>query len=213
MRFSFNGALQQRTQLKSGLNKVEMLDAIKRYINPRFGSPHGLLNFCKFKILYYLGGFRQQTKIDWSSVNRLIFICHGNICRSPLAAEVARQRFNINVESYGIDCRDGAQADPRAIAFAMTLGIDLDAHRSRHIKNYQPQPGDLVVGMEPAHLVGLAKAMSTPVSATLVGLWGRKPNPYIHDPYSTGADFFTRCEQAVVEGVDGVASRWSSRKM
>ncbi|MFT3929928.1 MAG: hypothetical protein QM709_06485 [Spongiibacteraceae bacterium] len=190
-----------------------MLDAIKRYINARFGSKRGLLNFLKFKFLHRFGGFREQASIDWSSVTRLIFICHGNICRSPLAAEVARQRFNIAVESYGIDCADGAKADPRAVAFATSIGIDLDNHRARHIKNYQPQPGDLVIGMEPAHLVGLAKAMSTPVAATLVGLWGAKPNPYIHDPYSTGADFFTRCEQAVVEGVEGVACRWSSRKI
>lgn len=189
-----------------------MLEAINLYINDSYGSKRGLLNLCWFGLQHLVGGFARYRDIDWSLVNNLVFVCHGNICRSPLSEAVARQRFQLNAESFGLDCRDGAQADPRALRFASNCGIDLTQHASRHIRQYQPEPHDLVVVMEPKHLGQLPARITATAQVTLLGLWLSNPHPYVHDPYSSGDQHFERCEQMVVLGTEGIAARWQSSK-
>ena len=188
-----------------------MLDGLKRFINDRYGSRHGLVNHYKFSYQHKRGQFASAVNIDWKKVERLVFICHGNICRSPLAEVAARQRFHLNAESFGIDCTDGSLADPRAVTFAKSVGLDLTQHRARHIKNYQAQHGDLVIGMEPKHLQALAALDLNGAPLTLAGLWLEKPTPYIHDPYSSSPHYFDRCENAVVASIDRISSLIHSR--
>lgn len=190
-----------------------MLEVINTFINDRYGSRRGLLNHWHFGVQYKLGQFAPCTNIDWSKVRNLVFICHGNICRSPLGEAVARQRFNLRAESFGLDCRDGAPADERAMQFARRSGIDLAAHESRHIRHYQPAESDLVIVMEPKHLSQLPGNIAGFAQITLLGLWKKSPWPYIHDPYSSKATHFDYCEQTVVNGVEGVASLWRSRHL
>jgi protein-tyrosine phosphatase len=189
-----------------------MLEAITTYINDRYGSKRGLLNHWRFGVQYRLGRFAPYVRIDWTLVENLVFVCHGNICRSPLSEAVARQRFGLQSESYGLDCRDGAPADPRAIDFAQRNGIDLSAHTSRHIHAYQPAASDLVIVMEPKHLLQLPQPVAAQAQVTLLGLWKPRPKAYIHDPYSSDTRHFDRCEKAVVNGVKGIASQWQSNR-
>lgn len=184
-----------------------MLDALKQYINDRYGSRRGLINHFKFLFQHRCGNLASLAGVDWTKIDRFIFICHGNICRSPLAEAVARQRFNLNAESFGLDCTDGVTADPRAIAFANANGLNLAEHRARHIKNYQPRVGDLIVGMEPAHIERLMQIQTKDSMLTLAGLWASAPKPYIHDPFSTGEVYFSACEVFVVDSVERMAKR------
>jgi len=188
-----------------------MLEAITSYINDRYGSKRGLLNHWRFGVQHQLGQFARYRAIDWTLVSNFVFICHGNICRSPLGEAVSRQRYQLKAESFGIDCRDGAPADPRAIHFSSNIGIDLTQHTSRHIRSYQPQPNDLVVVMEPRHLLQLPAQIREIAQITLIGLWQPRPQPYVHDPYGSGEQHFQRCEQAVVNGVEGMARQWQNR--
>lgn len=181
-----------------------MLKLIRNYINDNYGSRRGLLNLAKCNALWHSNAYRHLQAIDWKRVQRVIFICQGNICRSPLA-EIAGRRHFPAVESFGLSCNSGAPADPRAIRFAAEMGLDLTAHRSRNIAELNMTQQDLLVGMEPHHLVGLkAAGVSTPGQITLAGLWLRSPSPYIHDPYSANEKFFWRCEAKVVSAVGGL---------
>jgi protein-tyrosine-phosphatase len=189
-----------------------MLEAITTYINDRYGSKRGLLNHWRFGVQYRLGRFAPYANIDWAQVSNLVFICHGNICRSPLGEAVAGQRFGMRAESFGLDCRDGAPADARAIQFAKQISIDLTAHASRHIRNYRPTASDLVIVMEPKHLQQLPQPVAAQAQVTLLGLWKPRPKAYIHDPFNSDARHFDRCEKAVVNGVEGMASQWQSSR-
>lgn len=66
----------------------------------------------------------------------ILFVCRGNTCRSPMAEAVARTRAGIVgvdaiFKSAGIAVSViGAPADPRAIACAAKMGLDLTAHRA-----------------------------------------------------------------------------------
>jgi protein-tyrosine phosphatase len=143
--------------------------------------------------------------MDWSRVDRLVFICHGNICRSPLAEYVARAA-GATAESYGLACGDQFPADPRAVQFGATLGLDMHAHRSRNISGYTPRSGDLLVVMEPIHLPQTLASSGGIAQVTLAGLWLARRHPYIHDPFTSNADFFTRCEVQVRDAAQRIAA-------
>ena len=133
----------------------------------------------------------------------IMFICHGNICRSPLAEICAAQR-GVATESYGLACKDGAAADPRAIRYAYELGLDLTQHRSRNIELMNASAEDLIVVMEPSHLLGLQGCDTGGAQITLAGLWLSRRTPYIHDPYSSSPRFFHVCEAMVAASANNI---------
>ena len=67
----------------------------------------------------------------------VVFVCHGNIIRSALAEALMRRHgaaagvpFD-RIVSAGLAARPGREADPRAVAAARALGVDLAAHRAQ----------------------------------------------------------------------------------
>lgn len=189
-----------------------MLNLITNYINENYGSKRGLLNTVNAQFRQSIGGFRALSDIDWQRVERTIFICHGNICRSPLA-EAAARRAGLDTQSYGLSCKNGAMADPRAIRYAEKTGLNLNAHRSQNISKFSPAEGDLVVVMEPKHLAGLSAEINNMAQVTLAGLWLPKRRPYIHDPFSAGGVFFDRCAAQVVSSTDLLIGHIKSQRV
>lgn len=70
---------------------------------------------------------------------KILFVCMGNICRSPTVEAVARVEFaraglDVEVDSAGTESYHiGGRADPRAIAMAEANGYPLASHRARQI--------------------------------------------------------------------------------
>lgn len=170
-------------------------------IKNHYGSKRGLLRYARYDLLRMFGAYRSLKNIDFTKVTRLVFVCHGNICRSPLAEAVAR-KHNIPSISFGLDTRGDDPADPRAIAWASANGYDLSQHITTRVDQYQPREGDLLIGMEPKHIKGLRLHFAqAPVQITMAGLWLDEPLGYLHDPYSANENYFSRCEQLVVAAV------------
>lgn len=167
------------------------------WINDKFGSKKGLLNYGWHEAKRMVG-FYSTTKIErHTRPKRIVFVCVGNICRSPLAEALARSK-GCNAISFGLDTRGNDFADPRAVQFAIKNNLDLSAHRTRRFEDYKELSGDLIVGMEPKHLKLIEKRGDV-VNMTLLGLYGTKPSAYIHDPYNTNGCFFSQCERTVLE--------------
>jgi protein-tyrosine-phosphatase len=67
----------------------------------------------------------------------VVFVCHGNIIRSALAEALMRRHGTAagvsfdRIVSAGLAARPGREADPRAVAAARALGVDLAAHRAQ----------------------------------------------------------------------------------
>lgn len=84
---------------------------------------------------------------------RILIVCHGNTCRSPMAVGALRRaladrglRNRVEVSSAGIAVRDpGGPADPRALRSASARGIDIAAHCRRQISAADLAAADLVV--------------------------------------------------------------------
>jgi len=82
-------------------------------------------------------GKKDTTSFAMST--RVLFVCMGNICRSPMAEGVFRQLVRqagldevVSMESAGTHSfHAGESADKRAIASAQKRGVDISAHRAR----------------------------------------------------------------------------------
>lgn len=171
--------------------------SLSELIKNRYGSKKGLLRYLAYEVLRILGFYRSLGKVDFAKVKRLVFICQGNICRSPLAEAIACHQ-RVVATSFGLNTRGGDSADMRAINWAQTNGYDLQSHITRCVDDYVPLAGDLLIGMEPKHISSLkAQFAHTPVQISLVGLWLKSPLAYLHDPYNTNSSYFDLCERRV----------------
>lgn len=140
-----------------------------------------------------LGLYRNQQRIDWPQVQRLVFVCKGNICRSPYGEARARS-LGWATLSMGLEARSGSTADPDAIAAAARRDIDLQPHRSLRFDVGQLAEGDLLLGFEDWHVAAIRQQVSRRrVAIALVGLWSTPRRPHIADPHGRSARYFDLC--------------------
>jgi protein-tyrosine phosphatase len=180
-----------------------MLSTLTHYINDNFSSKRGLISALKYKSLYLFGFYKVYQHIDFNTVSRLVFVCSGNICRSPFAEYIARAK-DLDAISYGLHCRGGDKADPRAIHEASIRGVDMQNHLTRNISEYTLKKGDLILVMEPQHLLHLNTLNVEYEQVTFVPLWSQHPTPYLHDPFTSNDIFFKRCESIVENCVNRI---------
>ncbi len=118
--------------------------------------------------------------------SKLLFVCVGNICRSPTAEILMRARLGdrpgVEVASAGLQALVGRPIDPTAAGLLREGGHDPDAHRARQATPSVLAAADLVLVMEQAHLTRIAREVPQVSGKTfLLGKWrgGREvPDPY-----------------------------------
>jgi protein arginine phosphatase len=89
--------------------------------------------------------------------SRLLFVCSGNTCRSPMAALIARvmaarQGFEFEIRSAGLMAPDSCPASEAALVVAAAHGLDLSSHRSARLTPADLEWADLVLGMAHGHV-------------------------------------------------------------
>lgn len=171
-----------------------------RLLYKRFGSRTGFLIFLGFWLFSNVGGFRKFPPVHPKSNQRLVFVCNGNICRSPLA-EVYARSLGKNAASCGLNCGEGNSADPRAKDFAERHELSLESHRTTSAKKFCFRSDDFIVVMEPSHIGSFRKIVGEHHQIVLAGSFCRRPRPYIHDPYNCCNEFFEECESQIIDAV------------
>lgn len=86
--------------------------------------------------------------------NRIIVVCTGNICRSPIGEGLLRQRLqgrDIEVISAGTGALVGFPADPLAVEVAADHGLDISAHRAQQATLPLLSSMDLVLTLDQGH--------------------------------------------------------------
>ena len=132
----------------------------------------------------------------------MLFICTGNICRSPTAEAVLRHlagesSLALRIESAGLgDWHVGDPPDERAQHHARTRGYDLSAQRARQVALTDFEEFDLILAMDRGHLRALQK-MAPPQHHAKIRLFVAGAD--VPDPYYGGADGFEHVLDLVEE--------------
>ncbi len=146
-----------------------------------------------------------SVKPAQGDIRRLVFVCHGNICRSAYAEWVARD-LGLNAVSFGLSTSAGKAAHEPARNAAIALGHPIEAHLTSRVQDFVPQAGDYLLGMEHRHLRKLARLDTlSHLPRGLLGAYARPPLPHLHDPYRLDPAFMEVCLRRVESAVQGLA--------
>ena len=126
---------------------------------------------------------------------RILMVCLGNICRSPLAEGILKEKartagLDWHVDSAGTGgWHSGEPPDRRSIAVARKYGIDISPQRARQVRPADFRRFDLILAMDRANLHDLQRLAPSPEDAARVrlilelahGTPAEVPDPYYHD--------------------------------
>ena len=139
---------------------------------------------------------------------RLLFVCLGNICRSPVAEGIVRARaeargLDIEVASAGTGAwHIGKGADRRIIAAAAARGYDLRSHRARQADIGDFYVYDRIFAMDESNYADLSDLRPADGTATLEMFLARTGGGDVPDPYYGGDRGFTEVIDMVERAAD-----------
>jgi protein-tyrosine-phosphatase len=152
------------------------------------------------------------------TAEKVLFVCYGNILRSPFASSYLREKAaaegrTVVVRSTGMYHRTGRAADPRGIAAGRRWDVDLSSHRSTRIDRAVVDWADVIFVMDRRNLHDLQQQFPEAAhKAFLLGAVepGAATDVEIPDPYSGGYELTERAYARIAGAIDRVACRTAS---
>ncbi|MFO0575940.1 MAG: ATP-grasp domain-containing protein [Polyangia bacterium] len=143
--------------------------------------------------------------------HRVLFLCYGNICRSPFAAEVLRGRAlpRVHVASAGFHPVEQRATPPRFVSLARDHGVDLGGHRSRRVRAEELEAASLIVVMDAENLKAVAEATAGSLAVRskvlLLGPLAPAGAVEIADPFLRSVGEARLCYAELSAAVDALA--------
>lgn len=149
-------------------------------------------------------------------MSAILFVCLGNICRSPLAEGILRHRIEaaglsaaVSVDSAGTaSWHIGKSPDPRSIAVAARNGIDLTSQRARQVAPADFTRFDMILAMDADNLKELRARAPAGSRTQLRRFLGRD----VPDPYYGGPDGFDHVFRMLDEGCAALVAELSASR-
>lgn len=154
---------------------------------------------------------------------RLLFVCSGNTCRSPLAEAIARKAIaalgltDVEVSSAGTGAWEGATASDGSLLVGMERGLDLSAHRACVLSREIVAKADVILTMSQQHLMAVEALGGAGKAFLLTAYTGRtRDGADIVDPYGLDLEAYrvtaTELESEVPRAVERFAAERSPGK-
>ena len=152
----------------------------------------------------------------------ILFICQGNVCRSPYAGRYLRKVAGdtnlrgICSRSAGLDVRVSAHSPDLAVRVAKTLGVELEDHRSKPVTADMIENTDMIFTMEHRQAAFMRKTFPGHARKIfLLPLFDTNPPPAwdyalrynIPDPYGKSEEDFLECFRMIERSIEGFMSR------
>ena len=149
---------------------------------------------------------------------RVFFICHGNICRSPMAEFVfrdmaAREGLEVEVASAATSAEEiGNPVYPPVRRLLLSHGLDPAGKRARQLTRADYERWDLIIGMDSANIRNMTRICGGDPAGKIHRLLDYTARPGdVADPWYTG-DFSTTWRD-VAEGCRGLLKAITSQAM
>lgn len=143
-----------------------------------------------------------MTTTPNTALKRVLFVCLGNICRSPAAEGIMRSIVEEqgNPDEWIIDSAGtgnyhvGDLPDHRMRIHARRRGLDL-THRCRQVRTADFDDFDLIIGMDASNIANLRRIAPSPEAEAKIHAMAEYFSPsarydYVLDPYYEGAEGF-----------------------
>ncbi len=145
-------------------------------------------------------------------MKRIIFICTGNICRSPMAHYYMQSRIKelkkeneYLIDSCGTYASTGEKATNNAIRAIKEYNVDLTSHRAKNIRDVDIENYDLILCLTIAHKRAVL-SMFPKLKGKVYTLkeYVQTDNKYIDidDPWGLDIDVYKDCAKDIVQNVD-----------
>ena len=139
----------------------------------------------------------------------ILFLCTGNVCRSPMAEALFRRavsgRGEFRVLSAGLGAVDGQPPTPHSVRAMDELGVDISAQRSRMLTVDLVREADLILGMTHSHVDTVVLLYPPAAEKTfLLREFDETLEPYekdISDPIGGSYPVYVECRDQIEQGI------------
>lgn len=183
-------------------------------------EPSARSKYMEFRIKDIFGIYARNGQApDRKNVRSILFVCYGNLMRSPMAEAMLRHRLGehgiseLVVRSAGVHATQGREAHPWALAASRELGLPLDGHRAQATTQELIGASDLIFAMDYENLAELeTKYPDVGGRVFLLSRYasGRERNREIPDPYFGNIESTRKCYAVISKCIDRLARELSS---
>ena len=130
---------------------------------------------------------------------KILFVCTGNTCRSPMAQVMAAQLFGeeVTVISAGVMAEPNSGASANAVAVMKERQIGLTGHKAQLLTEALLESADLVLTMTTSHKAAICQGSAVDKVYTLGEYAGC--NVSVSDPYGGGIEVYRACADEIYE--------------
>lgn len=151
----------------------------------------------------------------YKALKKILFVCTGNICRSPTAEAVLRARLcakgkeqDFRIDSAGTHGYHIDEApDERAVSAALIRGVKMENIRARKVTKEDFKIFDLIVAMDVGHLKILEAMKTENIKADIklfTNFCSRFQEDDVPDPYYGGKKEFEKMMDIIEDGIEGI---------